>query len=50
MVNMAVEELAQSGTIDLDDERKAAMASNLMVVLCGENDAQPVLNAGTLYQ
>ena len=36
--------------LDLDDERKAAMVSNLMVVLCGESDAQPVLNTGTLYQ
>jgi regulator of protease activity HflC (stomatin/prohibitin superfamily) len=50
MVDMAVKELSTSGTIDLDDERKASMASNLMVVLCGESEAQPVLNAGTLYQ
>jgi regulator of protease activity HflC (stomatin/prohibitin superfamily) len=50
MVDMAVRQLGESATIELDDERKAAMASNLMVVLCGESDAQPVLNAGTLYQ
>ncbi|MCH3943617.1 MAG: SPFH domain-containing protein [Atopobiaceae bacterium] len=50
MVDMAVKQLSSSGTIDLDDERKASMASNLMVVLCGESEAQPVVNAGTLYQ
>jgi regulator of protease activity HflC (stomatin/prohibitin superfamily) len=49
MVDMAVEKLAEGGNIDLDDERKAAMASNLMVVLCGDSEAQPVLNTGTLY-
>ena len=49
MVDMAVEQLAQGGNIELDDERKAAMATNLMVVLCGESEAQPVLNTGTLY-
>lgn len=49
MVEMAVEQLSAGGTIDLDDERKAAMATNLMVVLCGESEAQPVLNTGTLY-
>ncbi len=49
MVNMAVRDLADSGTIDLDDERKAVMASNLMVVLCGDSEAQPVVNAGSLY-
>lgn len=49
MVDMAVKEMAAGGTIELDDERKAQMASNLMVVLCGESEAQPVLNAGSLY-
>lgn len=49
MVEMAVDRLSDGGTIELDDERRAAMAQNLMVVLCGESDAQPVLNAGTLY-
>ncbi len=49
MVDMAVEMLAAGGNIDLDDERKATMATNLMVVLCGESEAQPVLNTGTLY-
>lgn len=49
MVDMAVEKLAEGGNIELDDERKAAMATNLMVVLCGESEAQPVLNTGTLY-
>ena len=41
--------LAAGGTIELDEERKAQMASNLMVVLCGESEAHPVLNAGSLY-
>lgn len=49
MVDLAVERLSESGTIELDDERKAAMASNLMVVLCGDSEAQPVVNTGTLY-
>ena len=43
MVEMAVDRLSAGGAIELDDERKAAMAQNLMVVLCGESDAQPVL-------
>jgi hypothetical protein len=46
---MAVDQLSSSGTIDLDEERKAVMASNLMVVLCGESEAQPVLNTSSLY-
>ena len=50
MVDMALAELSRKNVVDLDDERKAAMVSNLMVVLCGESDAQPVLNTGTLYQ
>ncbi|MEG1246995.1 SPFH domain-containing protein, partial [Gordonibacter sp.] len=50
MVDMALAELSAKNVVDLDDERKAAMVSNLMVVLCSESDAQPVLNTGTLYQ
>lgn len=50
MVDMALAELSAKNVVVLDDERKAAMVSNLMVVLCGESDAQPVLNTGTLYQ
>ena len=49
MVDMALSLLAEKGVVELDDERKAAMVSNLMVVLCGERDTQPVVNAGTLY-
>ena len=49
MVEMALERLDQNGSIALDDERKAAMVSNLLVVLCGNKDAQPVVNSGTLY-
>ena len=49
MVELALERLSASGVVDLDEERKAAMVSNLMVVLCGEQPASPVLNAGTLY-
>jgi regulator of protease activity HflC (stomatin/prohibitin superfamily) len=50
MVEMALEMLSQKDIVELDEERKAAMVSNLMVVLCGERGAQPVLNTGTLYQ
>ena len=50
MVEMALEMLSRKGIVDLDEEKKAAMVSNLMVVLCGERGAQPVLNTGTLYQ
>jgi len=50
MVQMALEKLSADGIVELDDERKATMVSNLMVVLCGEREAQPVVNAGTLYQ
>ena len=50
MVEMALTKLSEDGVIDLDHERKATMVSNLMVVLCGEREAQPVVNAGTLYQ
>jgi regulator of protease activity HflC (stomatin/prohibitin superfamily) len=50
MVEMALEMLSRKQIVELDEERKAAMVSNLMVVLCGERGAQPVLNTGTLYQ
>lgn len=50
MVHMALEELSKQGVIELDEERKAAMVSNLMVVLCGDKDVNPVVNAGTLNQ
>jgi regulator of protease activity HflC (stomatin/prohibitin superfamily) len=49
MVEMALAQLQERGIIDFDPERKAAMVSNLLVVLCGESDAQPVINTGTLY-
>ena len=49
MVDMALKELAAKHVVELDDERKAAMVSNLMVVLCGESEVHPVINAGTLY-
>jgi regulator of protease activity HflC (stomatin/prohibitin superfamily) len=48
MVHMALDELSKQGVIELDEERKAAMVSNLMVVLCGDKDVNPVVNAGTL--
>lgn len=48
MVEMAIDELSKKQVVDLDNERKAAMVSNLMVVLCGDKDASPVLNTGTL--
>ena len=50
MVELALEELSKKNIIDLDHERKAAMVSNLLVVLCGETSTQPVINTGTLYQ
>jgi regulator of protease activity HflC (stomatin/prohibitin superfamily) len=50
MVEMALEMLSRKQIVELDEEKKAAMVSNLMVVLCGERGAQPVLNTGTLYQ
>jgi regulator of protease activity HflC (stomatin/prohibitin superfamily) len=49
MVHMALEQLDQHGKIRLDEERKAAMVSNLLVVLCGERGTQPIVNTGTLY-
>ena len=50
MVQMALDELAKRGVVTLDEERKAAMVSNLLVVLCSEHETQPIVNAGTLYQ
>ena len=50
MVQMALDMLSQRAIVQLDDERKAAMVSNLLVVLCGERGTQPVVNAGTIYQ
>lgn len=49
MVDLALKKLSQENIVELDDERKAAMVSNLMVVLCGEKAVQPILNTGTLY-
>jgi regulator of protease activity HflC (stomatin/prohibitin superfamily) len=49
MVEMALEQLSARGVVDLDEERKAAMVSNLLVVLCADREAQPVVNTGTLY-
>lgn len=50
MVEMALTQLAAKNVVDLDNERKASMVSNLLVVLCGEAEAQPIVNAGTIYQ
>ncbi len=49
MVEMALNRLAEKGVVDLDEERKAAMVSNLLVVLCGDHSVQPVVNTGTIY-
>jgi regulator of protease activity HflC (stomatin/prohibitin superfamily) len=49
MVQMALAELEEQGVVDLDEERKASMVSNLLVVLCGEENARPVVNTGSLY-
>ena len=49
MVELALERLEEGGMVQLDDERKAAMVSNLLVVLCGNHDAQPIVNTGSLY-
>ena len=49
MVEMALAELQKNGVVELDEERKAAMVSNLLVVLCGDRSTQPIVNAGTLY-
>ncbi len=50
MVKMALDQLKREGVVDLDEERKAAMVSNLLVVLCADEPAQPVINSGSLYQ
>lgn len=50
MVHMALDQLAEKAVVRLDEERKASMVSNLLVVLCSDRDAQPVVNTGTLYQ
>lgn len=50
MVEMALQQLSEKDVVHLDDERRAAMVSNLMVVLCGEREVNPVVNAGSLYQ
>lgn len=49
MVEMALDRLKENGVVDLDEERKAQMVSNLLVVLCGNKDAQPIVNSGSLY-
>lgn len=49
MVNMAIEQLSEQNVVELDQERKAQMVSNLMVVLCGNKDAQPIVNSGSIY-
>ena len=49
MVQMALQRLREDGIVELDDERRAAMVSNLLVVLCGDRSAQPVVNTGTLH-
>ena len=49
MVEMALEQLSSKGVVTLDEERKASMVSNLLVVLCSEHETQPVVNTGTLY-
>jgi regulator of protease activity HflC (stomatin/prohibitin superfamily) len=49
MVQQALTQLDENGIVDLDEERKAQMVSNLLVVLCGNKDAQPIVNSGSLY-
>ena len=49
MVQMALDKLNENDIVELDEERKAAMVSNLLVVLCGNQDAQPIVNSGTIY-
>jgi len=49
MVKMAIEKLSEQNVIELDDDKKAAMVSNLMVVLCSDEPAQPIINSGTLH-
>jgi hypothetical protein len=50
MVEMALDMLSKKSIVQLDEERKAAMVSNLLVVLCGDRNTQPVINTGTIYQ
>jgi hypothetical protein len=49
MVDLALEQLASKGIVELDEERKAAMVSNLLVVLCSDQNTQPIINTGSLY-
>ncbi|MDR0220493.1 MAG: SPFH domain-containing protein, partial [Lachnospiraceae bacterium] len=49
MVEMALNRLSDANIVNLDEERKAAMVSNLLVVLCGNRDVQPIVNSGSLY-
>ena len=49
MVEMAIDQLGENNIVNLDDERKAQMVSNLMVVLCGNKEAQPIVNSGSIY-
>ena len=49
MVKMAIDRLSEDEVVVLDEERKAAMVSNLLVVLCGNKDAQPIVNSGSIY-
>lgn len=49
MVEMALNQLSENEIVELDEERKAAMVSNLLVVLCGNKDAQPIVNSGSIY-
>ena len=49
MVEMALNQLSEKDVVELDEERKAAMVSNLLVVLCGNHDTQPIINSGSLY-
>lgn len=50
MVKLALQKLSDESIVDLDEEKKAAMVSNLLVVLCGDENTQPVINTGTLHQ
>ena len=49
MGEMALNQLSENNVVELDEERKAAMVSNLLVVLCGNKDAQPIVNSGSIY-
>ena len=49
MVEMALDKLKADGVVNLDEERKASMVSNLLIVLCGSKDAQPIINSGSIY-